>query len=172
MMTWYVIRWVVLVFRCRQTQIPLWVGICRGQRAIRRWRGCGSSSKTRSCTRMLQVRWGLVNKTQSQVIIRPKGFNVHLTCCVSTQDVAALESQPLLGFVLKVDPLQKLQFKLYHKNTLYYVFKADDVQTAQRYRMKSQVTYWCVAWQNKNIDHNLLISLNRWIDSFKEATVL
>lgn len=69
---------------------------------------------------------------------------MHLTCYVSTQDVAALESQPLLGFVLKVDPQQKLQFKLYHKNTLYYVFKADDVQTAQRYRMKSEATYWCV----------------------------
>lgn len=49
-----------------------------------------------------------------------------------TQDVAALESQPLLGLVLKVDSSQKSQFKLYHKNTLYYNFKADDVQTAQR----------------------------------------
>lgn len=51
---------------------------------------------------------------------------------VFIQDVAALESQPLLGFQLKVDSSQKLQFKLYHKNTLYYIFKADDVQTAQR----------------------------------------
>ncbi|XP_039989502.1 FYVE, RhoGEF and PH domain-containing protein 6-like isoform X2 [Xiphias gladius] len=61
----------------------------------------------------------------------------------ASEDVAALESQPLLGFMLKVDSSQKLQFKLYHKNTLYYNFKADDVQTAQR-----------------------------WINSFKEATVL
>ncbi|XP_074533469.1 FYVE, RhoGEF and PH domain-containing protein 6-like [Halichoeres trimaculatus] len=61
----------------------------------------------------------------------------------ASEDVAALESQPLLGFLLKVDSSQKLQFKLYHKNTLYYIFKADDVQTAQR-----------------------------WIDRFKEATVL
>ncbi|KAM9753859.1 FYVE, RhoGEF and PH domain-containing protein 6-like [Menidia menidia] len=61
----------------------------------------------------------------------------------ASEDVAALESQPLLGFVLKVDSSQKLRFKLYHKNTLHYVFTADDVQTAQR-----------------------------WIDSFKEATVL
>ncbi|XP_073328377.1 FYVE, RhoGEF and PH domain-containing protein 6-like [Pagrus major] len=61
----------------------------------------------------------------------------------ASEDVAALESQPLLGFMLKADSSQKLQFKLYHKNTLYYIFKADDVQTAQR-----------------------------WIDSFKEATVL
>ncbi|XP_077373809.1 FYVE, RhoGEF and PH domain-containing protein 6-like [Festucalex cinctus] len=51
----------------------------------------------------------------------------------ASEDVAALESQPLLGFVLKVDPSQKMQFKLYHKNTLYYNFKADDVQTAQRW---------------------------------------
>ncbi|XP_050929204.1 FYVE, RhoGEF and PH domain-containing protein 6 [Lates calcarifer] len=61
----------------------------------------------------------------------------------ASEDVAALESQPLLGFMLKVDSSQKLQFKLYHKNTLYYIFKADDAQTAQR-----------------------------WISSFKEATVL
>ncbi|XP_020514107.2 FYVE, RhoGEF and PH domain-containing protein 6 [Labrus bergylta] len=61
----------------------------------------------------------------------------------ASEDVAALESQPLLGFMLKVDPSQKFQFKLYHKNTLHYIFKADDVQTAQR-----------------------------WIDRFKEATVL
>lgn len=46
------------------------------------------------------------------------------------QDVAALESQPLLGFVL--NDSQKLQFKLYHKKTLYYIFQADDIQTAQR----------------------------------------
>ncbi|KAK2842471.1 hypothetical protein Q5P01_012671 [Channa striata] len=61
----------------------------------------------------------------------------------ASEDVAALESQPLLGFELKVNPSQKLQFELYHKKILYYIFKADDVQTAQR-----------------------------WINSFKEATVL
>lgn len=49
------------------------------------------------------------------------------------QDVAALESQPLLGFLLKADSLHKMQFKLYHKHTLYYIFRADDTQTAQRY---------------------------------------
>lgn len=51
------------------------------------------------------------------------------------QDVAALESQPLLGFFLREErsgDTQKLQFKLYHKNTLFYIFKADDFQTAQR----------------------------------------
>ncbi|XP_014885674.1 FYVE, RhoGEF and PH domain-containing protein 6-like [Poecilia latipinna] len=61
----------------------------------------------------------------------------------ASEDVAALESLPLLGFVLKVDSSQKQQFKLYHKNTLHYIFRADDVQTAQR-----------------------------WIDTFKEAVVL
>ncbi|XP_061533002.1 FYVE, RhoGEF and PH domain-containing protein 6-like isoform X2 [Phycodurus eques] len=61
----------------------------------------------------------------------------------ASEDVAASESQPLLGFVLKVDSSQRLQFKLYHKNTPYYNFKADDVQTAQR-----------------------------WIDTFRESAVL
>ncbi|XP_041851890.1 FYVE, RhoGEF and PH domain-containing protein 6-like [Melanotaenia boesemani] len=61
----------------------------------------------------------------------------------ASEDVAALESQPLLGFVLKFDSLEKMQFKLYHKHILYYNFKADDVQTTQR-----------------------------WINSFREATVL
>ncbi|KAJ8393390.1 hypothetical protein AAFF_G00061120 [Aldrovandia affinis] len=52
------------------------------------------------------------------------------------EDVAALESQPLLGFFLREErsaEAQKLQFKLYHKNTLFHIFKAEDVQTAQRW---------------------------------------
>ncbi|KAL0968730.1 hypothetical protein UPYG_G00270940 [Umbra pygmaea] len=65
----------------------------------------------------------------------------------ASEDVAALESQPLLGFVLQEEnegpAAEKQQFKLYHKNTLYYIFKADDSHTAQR-----------------------------WIDAFKEAMVL
>lgn len=59
---------------------------------------------------------------------------IMIACC---QDVAALESQPLLGFFLreeKTGPAQKLQFKLYHKNTLYYIFRAEDIPTAQRYK--------------------------------------
>lgn len=63
-------------------------------------------------------------------------FSLSETCHFSFffkfQDVAALESQPLLGFVLKADATQSMQFKLYHQNKLYYIFKADDVQTAQR----------------------------------------
>uniref|UniRef100_A0AAQ5YEA4 FYVE, RhoGEF and PH domain containing 6 n=1 Tax=Amphiprion ocellaris TaxID=80972 RepID=A0AAQ5YEA4_AMPOC len=50
----------------------------------------------------------------------------------ASEDVAALESQPLLGFFLREEkngPAQKLQFKLYHKNTLFYIFKADDIPT-------------------------------------------
>ena len=65
------------------------------------------------------------------------------------QDVAALESQPLLGFMLKEDSSQKLQFKLYHKNTFYYNFKADDVQTAQRYDIKKDATHCCIWWQQQ-----------------------
>ncbi|XP_064175328.1 FYVE, RhoGEF and PH domain-containing protein 6-like [Anguilla rostrata] len=54
----------------------------------------------------------------------------------ASEDVAALESQPLLGFFLREEKsgeAQKLQFKLYHKNTLFYIFKAEDVQTARRW---------------------------------------
>ncbi|XP_016108863.1 FYVE, RhoGEF and PH domain-containing protein 6-like [Sinocyclocheilus grahami] len=54
----------------------------------------------------------------------------------ASEDVAALESQPLLGFFLreeKTGPAQKLQFKLYHKNTFYYIFRAEDIPTAQRW---------------------------------------
>ncbi|KAG7221099.1 hypothetical protein INR49_017540 [Caranx melampygus] len=61
----------------------------------------------------------------------------------ASEDVAALESQPLLGFLLKEDSTEKLQFKLYHKNTLYFIFKADNEEAVQR-----------------------------WTNSFKEATVL
>ncbi|XP_043943122.1 FYVE, RhoGEF and PH domain-containing protein 6 [Protopterus annectens] len=65
----------------------------------------------------------------------------------ASEDVAALESQPLLGFTLHEvkdegsEPT--LMFQLLHKNTLYYIFKADDHHTAQR-----------------------------WIEAFQEATVL
>uniref|UniRef100_A0A669CS22 FYVE, RhoGEF and PH domain containing 6 n=1 Tax=Oreochromis niloticus TaxID=8128 RepID=A0A669CS22_ORENI len=62
----------------------------------------------------------------------------------ASEDVAALESQPLLGFFLREEkngPAQKLQFKLYHKNTLFYIFKADDIPTAQRYLTNSPVMW-------------------------------
>ncbi|XP_051545523.1 FYVE, RhoGEF and PH domain-containing protein 6-like isoform X2 [Myxocyprinus asiaticus] len=62
----------------------------------------------------------------------------------ASEDVAALESQPLLGFSVKTEmPESSLHFKLYHKNTLYYIFKANDPQICER-----------------------------WIEAFEEATVL
>lgn len=43
------------------------------------------------------------------------------------QDVAALESLPLLGFSLtEDDPESSQQFQLYHKNKIFYIFKTDD----------------------------------------------
>ncbi|XP_033883138.3 FYVE, RhoGEF and PH domain-containing protein 6-like [Acipenser ruthenus] len=62
----------------------------------------------------------------------------------ASEDVAALESQPLLGFSVKDERSDhNPQFQLYHKNTLFYIFKADEPHTAQR-----------------------------WIEAFQEATVL
>ncbi|KAL2093554.1 hypothetical protein ACEWY4_010866 [Coilia grayii] len=60
----------------------------------------------------------------------------------ASEDVAALESQPLLGFCLteeKSGQSQTLQFKLYHKDTLYYIFKADDIHALQRYNLDAVV---------------------------------
>ncbi|XP_062404047.1 FYVE, RhoGEF and PH domain-containing protein 6-like [Sardina pilchardus] len=55
----------------------------------------------------------------------------------ASEDVAALESQPLLGFKLRMEEksgtLQTLQFKLFHKDTLYHMFKADDTHALQRW---------------------------------------
>uniref|UniRef100_A0A3P8NN35 FYVE, RhoGEF and PH domain containing 6 n=1 Tax=Astatotilapia calliptera TaxID=8154 RepID=A0A3P8NN35_ASTCA len=48
----------------------------------------------------------------------------------ASEDVAALESLPLLGFVVKADSSQTSQFKLYHKNKVYYIFKADSPETS------------------------------------------
>ncbi|XP_065148314.1 uncharacterized protein [Paramisgurnus dabryanus] len=71
-------------------------------------------------------------------------MNKVLYTYAASEDVAALESQPLLGFSLKsVNPEALMQFQLYHKNTLYYIFKANDSQACQR-----------------------------WIEAFQEAMVL
>lgn len=51
------------------------------------------------------------------------------------QDVAALESQPLLGFTVsevKDENSESRVFHLLHKNTLFYIFKADDPHSAQK----------------------------------------
>ncbi|XP_039214056.1 FYVE, RhoGEF and PH domain-containing protein 6 isoform X1 [Crotalus tigris] len=64
----------------------------------------------------------------------------------ASEDVAALESQPLLGFTvaeIKDEHLESKIFHLLHKNTLFYIFKSDDSQSAQK-----------------------------WIEAFQEATIL
>lgn len=57
----------------------------------------------------------------------------------SLQDTVALESMPLLGFTIapekeegssEVGPI----FHLYHKKTVFYSFKAEDTNSAQRYQ--------------------------------------
>ncbi|XP_019400605.1 PREDICTED: FYVE, RhoGEF and PH domain-containing protein 6 [Crocodylus porosus] len=64
----------------------------------------------------------------------------------ASEDVAALESQPLLGFTVtevKDENSDSKVFHLLHKNTLFYIFKADDPHSAQK-----------------------------WIEAFQEGTVL
>ncbi|XP_053262968.1 FYVE, RhoGEF and PH domain-containing protein 6 [Podarcis raffonei] len=64
----------------------------------------------------------------------------------ASEDVAALESQPLLGFTVaevKDEHSESKLFHLLHKNTLFYIFKADDPHSAQK-----------------------------WIEAFQEATIL
>uniref|UniRef100_A0A2K6FRZ4 FYVE, RhoGEF and PH domain containing 6 n=1 Tax=Propithecus coquereli TaxID=379532 RepID=A0A2K6FRZ4_PROCO len=53
----------------------------------------------------------------------------------ASEDVAALESQPLLGFTVtqvKDENSESKVFQLLHKNMLFYVFKADDAHSAQK----------------------------------------
>ncbi|RXN11418.1 PH domain-containing 6-like protein [Labeo rohita] len=71
-------------------------------------------------------------------------MNKVLYTYAASEDVAALESQPLLGFSVQTEkPESSLHFKLYHKNTLYYIFRASDSQIC-----------------------------DRWIEAIQEATVL
>ncbi|KAM4748853.1 FYVE, RhoGEF and PH domain-containing protein 6 [Rhinophrynus dorsalis] len=54
----------------------------------------------------------------------------------ASEDIAALESQPLLGFTIKEvkdDPSESTVIHLLHKNTIFYIFKADDAHTTQRW---------------------------------------
>ncbi|TKS90628.1 FYVE, RhoGEF and PH domain-containing protein 6 [Collichthys lucidus] len=100
------------------------------------------------CFAKLQENTNTENSSMSGYLNRSKGNkkqwkrlwfvikNKVLYTYAASEDVAALESQPLLGFFLREEkngPAQKLQFKLYHKNTLFYIFKADDIPTAQRW---------------------------------------
>ncbi|XP_006888625.1 PREDICTED: FYVE, RhoGEF and PH domain-containing protein 6 [Elephantulus edwardii] len=64
----------------------------------------------------------------------------------ASEDVAALESQPLLGFTVskvKDENSESKVFQLLHKNMLFYVFKAEDAHSAQK-----------------------------WIEAFQEGTIL
>ncbi|KAM6216441.1 FYVE, RhoGEF and PH domain-containing protein 6 [Rhynchocyon petersi] len=64
----------------------------------------------------------------------------------ASEDVAALESQPLLGFTVsqvKDENSESKVFQLLHKNMLFYVFKAEDAPSAQK-----------------------------WIEAFQEGTIL
>nr|XP_056703255.1 FYVE, RhoGEF and PH domain-containing protein 6 [Euleptes europaea] len=64
----------------------------------------------------------------------------------ASEDVAALESQPLLGFTVaevRDENTESKVFHLLHKNTLFYIFKADDIHSTQK-----------------------------WIEAFQEATIL
>uniref|UniRef100_I3KS77 FYVE, RhoGEF and PH domain-containing protein 5 n=1 Tax=Oreochromis niloticus TaxID=8128 RepID=I3KS77_ORENI len=54
------------------------------------------------------------------------------------EEKVASESLPLLGFTVRLPDKQRADeeanvFQLYHKNTLYYTFKAEDNNTAQRW---------------------------------------
>lgn len=64
----------------------------------------------------------------------------------ASEDVAALESQPLLGFTVtqvKDETSESKVFQLLHKGMVFYVFKADDAHSTQK-----------------------------WIEAFQEGTIL
>ncbi|XP_068132896.1 FYVE, RhoGEF and PH domain-containing protein 6 [Hyperolius riggenbachi] len=64
----------------------------------------------------------------------------------ASEDIAALESQPLLGFTVRIVKEECMDLKiihLLHKNTLFYAFRADDANTTER-----------------------------WIEAFQEGTIL
>ncbi|XP_050995897.1 FYVE, RhoGEF and PH domain-containing protein 6 [Acomys russatus] len=64
----------------------------------------------------------------------------------ASEDVAALESQPLLGFTItqvKDENSESKVFQLLHKGMVFYIFKADDAHSTQK-----------------------------WIEAFQEGTVL
>lgn len=64
-------------------------------------------------------------------------FNISFSFC-SPQDMVAMESMPLLGFTIAPEKEEGSSeigpvFHLYHKKTLFYSFKAEDTNSAQRY---------------------------------------
>lgn len=52
----------------------------------------------------------------------------------ASEDVAALESLPLLGFSLtEDDPVSAQQFQLYHKDKIFYIFRTEDPHIYNRW---------------------------------------
>ncbi|KAK3544634.1 hypothetical protein QTP86_019120 [Hemibagrus guttatus] len=130
------------------------------------------------------------NSSMSGYLQRSKGYkkpwkrlwfvikNKVLYTYAASEDVAALESQPLLGFFLREEksgPAEKLQFKLYHKNILYYIFRADDIPTAQSYNSFNSCgkafhkVQECVLWEFLTMPLKAHV---RWIEAFQEAMIL
>lgn len=68
------------------------------------------------------------------------GFNIRFPFC-PLQDKVAMESIPLLGFTIAPEKEAGSNeagpvFHLYHKKTLFYSFKAEDSNSAQRYQQR------------------------------------
>nr|XP_003476284.2 FYVE, RhoGEF and PH domain-containing protein 6 [Cavia porcellus] len=95
-----------------------------------------------------EVRASAEDSTMSGYLHRAKGArkpwrhlwfvikNKVLYTYAASEDVAALESQPLLGFtVTRVsdDSADPRVFQLLHKDMVFYVFKAEDAQSAQKW---------------------------------------
>ncbi|XP_040264853.1 FYVE, RhoGEF and PH domain-containing protein 6 [Bufo bufo] len=117
-----------------------------------------SGRKHKKIPAALKVSASTEDSTMSGYLHRSKGSkkpwkplwfvikNKVLYTYAASEDIAALESQPLLGFtvqVVKEDGSENKVIHLLHKNTLFYAFRADDVHTTER-----------------------------WIEAFQEGTVL
>ncbi|XP_073429319.1 FYVE, RhoGEF and PH domain-containing protein 6 isoform X3 [Dendrobates tinctorius] len=117
-----------------------------------------SGRKQKKIPAALKVSASTEDSTMSGYLHRSKGSkkpwkqlwfvvkNKVLYTYAASEDIAALESQPLLGFTVQVvneDVSESKVINLLHKNTLFYAFRADDVHTTER-----------------------------WIEAFLEATVL
>ncbi|XP_073507783.1 FYVE, RhoGEF and PH domain-containing protein 6 isoform X2 [Phyllobates terribilis] len=117
-----------------------------------------SGRKQKKIPAALKVSASTEDSTMSGYLHRSKGSkkpwkqlwfvikNKVLYTYAASEDIAALESQPLLGFtvqVVKEDVNESKVINLLHKNILFYAFRADDVHTTER-----------------------------WIEAFQEATVL
>ncbi|KAM3925101.1 FYVE, RhoGEF and PH domain-containing protein 6 [Leptodactylus fuscus] len=117
-----------------------------------------SGRKHKKIPAALKVSASTEDSTMSGYLHRSKGSkkpwkqlwfvikNKVLYTYAASEDIAALESQPLLGFtvqVVKEDGSENKIIHLLHKNTLFYAFRGDDVHTTER-----------------------------WIEAFQEGTIL